>query len=98
MPTSISDPYRPRPERSTPIRASELAQFDFCQRAWWLGTVQQRPTDNQASLARGQRVHARHEDRVSAAARWRRAGYMLIGAGGILLIVTILWLLGAGSG
>ena len=98
MPISVGDTNRPRPDRSTLIRASELAQYDFCQRAWWLGTVQQLPADNQKALGRGRQAHLRQEDRVIRAGRWRRAGFILVWAGGLLLLVALLWLIGAGGG
>jgi hypothetical protein len=74
------------------IRASELAQYDFCRRAWWLGTVKGLPAASQASRRRGRRKHERHGRQVRFAATWRRAGYFLVGLGGLLLIAALMWL------
>jgi hypothetical protein len=98
MTSSIADKNPSHAANSAPIRASELAQYSFCHRAWWLEMVKKLPADSQARLGRGRKAHARHEDRVTAAARWRRAGLMLIGAGGLGLVATLLWLFAAGSG
>lgn len=79
------------------IRASELAQYGFCERAWWLGVVKKIPSQNQVSLTRGCSRHQRHEQWVQSAARWRRVGLMLLGVGGLFLLVSLLWLwLGGG--
>jgi len=82
---SASDPPLPL------IRASELGQYSFCQRAWWLGSVKGLPSANRASLNRGQRIHAQHARRVRATPYWRRAGLFFIGSGGLLLLLAGLW-------
>ena len=88
---------QPDPNDQPLIQASELAQYSFCRRAWWLGTVEKMQTDNQASLSRGQKAHGHHERKVQYATRWRQTGFLLMGAGSLFLIVTLFWLwLGAG--
>jgi hypothetical protein len=72
------------------IRASELAQYGFCHRAWWLGTVKALPSSSRAALARGTGQHRRHERQVFAAARWRRLSLILLGAGLLLLMGAVL--------
>jgi hypothetical protein len=98
MTRSVGDTNPSHAAGSAPIRASELAQYSFCHRAWWLERVKKLPADSQARLARGRQAHLRHEDRVSAAARWRRVGLILIGAGGLSLVAALLWLFAAGGG
>jgi hypothetical protein len=73
------------------IRANELTQYSFCHRAWWLGTVKQVPANNQAALARGTQTHRHHSHQVQAALRWRQASFFLLGGGGLLLTVAVLW-------
>ena len=81
---------------SSVIRASEISQFAFCRRAWWLGTVKgYRPT-NQAALAAGGEYHTGHGRMVAASLRWRRAGYVLLGLGVLLGIVLAVYWLGVG--
>ena len=73
------------------IRASELTQYSFCHRAWWLGTVKGLRPANQAALARGTAMHSRHADKVRAAFRWRYIGLALMGIGSFLLIITVVF-------
>ncbi len=82
-----------RPDSLPLIRASELAQYSFCQRAWWLSTVKRIPSNNQAALTRGTQTHSDHADQVRAALRWRQASFFLFGGGGLLLIIVLVWLL-----
>jgi len=42
------------------IRASEIGQYAYCARAWWLGSVVGAPTANADELASGAAVHRRH--------------------------------------
>jgi CRISPR/Cas system-associated exonuclease Cas4 (RecB family) len=42
------------------IRASEVGQYLFCARAWWLGAVQGLPSSRQEDLAAGVSAHRRH--------------------------------------
>lgn len=51
------------------IRASEIGEYAFCARAWWLQRIQGHPTRHPERLARGIVAHARHGQRV-AASRW----------------------------
>lgn len=77
------------------IRASELTQYSFCRRAWWLGTVKRVPANNQAARTRGIRSHRDHANQVQSASRWRQASIFLLGGGGVLLGVALFlyWLL-----
>lgn len=74
------------------IRASELGQYSFCRRAWWLGTVKKLTSENQAHLSRGQKMHDRHGQKVRVSLYWRQAGLFLVASGGFFLIVALLWL------
>ncbi len=78
------------PDELPLIRASELAQYHFCHRAWWLSTVKGMPSRSQAALARGTRQHQHHERQVYAAGRWRQLSLMLLGSGLLLLIGAVL--------
>lgn len=83
---------RASPPEAPLIRASELAQFDFCRRAWWLATVKQLPAESQSWLQRGRSQHARHGRQVQLAAIWRWAGLALLLAGCLFLVTALLWL------
>ncbi len=42
------------------VRASELAAYAYCARAWWLGHVQGVPPSETARLEAGTRFHRKH--------------------------------------
>lgn len=86
-----TSPPTPDPADSLPlIRASELNQYSFCHRAWWLGTVRRVPANNQAVLAHGIQIHRLHSHQVQVALRWRQASFFLLAGGGLLLGVALL--------
>lgn len=70
------------------IRASELAQYSFCRRAWWLGTVKGLPSRRQAALERGARQHRQHGRQVDQARRWQQVGLALLGSGLVGLLAA----------
>ncbi|MCL4301894.1 MAG: hypothetical protein KJ077_39730 [Anaerolineae bacterium] len=81
----------PEPAGRLPlIRASELNQYSFCHRSWWLGTVKQIPANNQTVLAHGIQTHRHHSYQVRAALRWRQASVFLFAGGVILLAMALL--------
>ncbi len=73
------------------IRASEVGEYLFCARAWWLRHVQGvRGGEGQPQrLHAGTLRHARHSRRVA------RSGALLWMAGGIFLLGGLLLLVGA---
>ena len=42
------------------IRASEIGQYQYCARAWWLGSVMGVASTNARELAEGEAAHRRH--------------------------------------
>lgn len=89
---STDKPADDSPHNLPLIRASELTQYSFCHRAWWLGTIKGIPANNQAPLTRGVKLHHSHASQVRVAIRWRRASFFLWGSGGLLLTIALLWL------
>jgi hypothetical protein len=85
----MKQPSPPPTNNSPLIRASELTQYGFCHRAWWLGTVKGLRPSNQAALARGTQRHSRHADKVRAALRWRYLGLVSLGAGSFLFVIAV---------
>ena len=80
--------------RSGMISASEIGQFIYCRRAWWLARVQGSVPTNLEALANGELSHRRHGRGVRAARLGQIAAYVLLAAGGLtLLIMAALWLL-----
>ncbi len=96
-----TDPVqRPRGDAaplSSIVRASEIGQFVFCERAWWLGVVQGYRSVNDAALAAGTQAHARHGRNVAASQRWQQVGYVLLVVGVLLGAVALCYLLGGGQ-
>ncbi len=81
----------PPPKRPL-IQASELAQYGFCHRAWWLGAVKKLPSRQRAARARGQRYHEQHARQLGAASRWGWLGWgLLLGGLGLLVVLMGLW-------
>ena len=75
------------------IRASELGQYAYCARAWWLGRVLgYRPT-NLERLAAGEAAHVRHGHKVVSSHRLRRLAYVSLAlallAGALLLVLAL---------
>ncbi|MFQ5611227.1 MAG: hypothetical protein ACE5H9_03750 [Anaerolineae bacterium] len=67
-----------------------MSQYAFCRKAWWLGTVQAIPAQTLEPLERGQRYHRQHGAKVARAWQKRRAGLILMIAGGCLLLMALL--------
>ena len=76
-------------------RASEVGQFGYCARAWWLGTVQGVQPSNVRDLQAGQTTHRRHGRQVAAYHRLRSMGYVLVAAA-LLLTALAYWTLTRG--
>ena len=76
------------------ISASEIGQYAYCPRAWWLGRVEGRESENAEALAFGDDVHRRHGRGVRAASIGQRLAYALIAAGllaaGLLIVASLL--------
>jgi hypothetical protein len=80
--------------RAPIVRASEISQYAFCHRAWWLGTVQGYRPVNEALLESGTQAHHRHGLAVAASQRWQRVGYALLAIGILLGAVALCGVLG----
>ncbi len=70
------------------IRASEIGQYHYCARAWWLGSVTGVAPANTRDLAEGEAVHRRHGRAV-----WASRALILLAAGLVLLALAALLLL-----
>ncbi len=79
-----------RPE--DPIRVSELAEFVYCRRAWWLKTVKKTPSSEvaRAAQAGGEEWHRELGARIARTDAFSGAGYAayLIA---LLLLVLAVW-------
>jgi hypothetical protein len=80
------------------IRASEISQYAFCARAWWLARVKGYPSANVAAMREGTARHRAHGRGVVTAYRLRRlAVALLLLAGAILAAALVMWII-AGLG
>ena len=79
------------------IRASEVAQYEYCARAWWLGRVRGYKPSNVEEMALGEEEHERHGREVMRVRRRERLAYFLlalaalIGLALLLIIARGLW-------
>lgn len=60
------------------VRASEIGEWAYCQRAWWLAHVERAPHESPQTLADGAATHAAHGADVRRAQRLQRAGLWLL--------------------
>ena len=60
------------------IRASEIGQYEYCARAWWLGRVLGYRSAHVAEMAAGAEGHASHGRQVVSYHRWRGLAYLLL--------------------
>jgi len=72
------------------IRASEIAQYDFCARAWWLGRVMGYRSTNLAAMQQGAARHRAHGRTVEGYHRLRQLALALISLAGALIVVWLL--------
>ena len=68
------------------VRASEIGEWAYCQRAWWLAHVERAPHENPQALADGVTTHAAHGADVRRAQRLQRAGLWLL----LVALLTLL--------
>lgn len=61
------------------ISASEIGQFAYCPRAWWLARVEGCQPADQEALQEGEQFHRRHGRGVRTARMWQGVAYLLIG-------------------
>ena len=69
------------------IRASELGQYAYCPKAWWLGSVLGVKTTNTHDLHRGEIVHRAHGQQV-----WWSRALLIVAA--VLALAALVMLIG----
>lgn len=60
------------------IRASEVGQYAYCARAWWLGQIQELDSANIREMAQGDQAHKAHGGLVASYRRVRRLAYAVL--------------------
>jgi len=71
------------------IRASEIGQYDYCAKAWWLGSVEGVQPSNVHELQAGIAAHEMHGRQVQRATRVQQIAIGLLVLGAILLAVFL---------
>jgi hypothetical protein len=71
------------------VRASEIGQYDFCAKAWWLGSIEGVSPSNIRELQKGTAAHAEHGRQVRRASQQQVAAFLLIGLGVIILMLAL---------
>jgi 3-mercaptopyruvate sulfurtransferase SseA len=72
------------------IRASEVSQYAFCARAWWLGRVKGYQSVNMAALRQGAARHQAHGRAVEGYHLLRRLALGLLALAGLVLVAWLL--------
>lgn len=72
------------------LRASEIGEYIFCHRAWWLHRVQGLESANREQMARGTERHAAHGRTVQRAGWLRRAAFALLALAVFLTVIAAL--------
>lgn len=70
------------------IKASEIGEYVYCRRAWWLHHLHDVPSANVAAMRQGTRAHARHGTRVTLASLMMVGAYILLASA---LFGALLW-------
>ncbi len=80
--------------RSKVLRASEIGNYIYCARGWWLGRVLGYTSAHTEKMALGEEDHRGHGREVVTYHRLRRLGYLMLVLA-VLLAVGILcyWLI-----
>jgi hypothetical protein len=81
--------------RDEVIRASEIGQYAFCARAWWLGRVKGYRSANVGAMRRGTARHRRHGRAVEGYHLLRRVAVVLLLLAVVALIAWLLLSLGS---
>ncbi len=71
------------------IRASELGQYDYCAKAWWLGSIEGVQPSNVRELRAGTRAHEEHGQQVQRATQLQMVAIGLVVLGVIVLVTAL---------
>lgn len=72
------------------IRASEIAEYVYCRRAWWLKRTQGAASQNVRRLEDGNRHHREHGRAVGRSVWLQRAAYAVVFLAVAVLVFQLL--------
>jgi len=75
------------------IRASEVGQYAYCARAWWLGSVQGPPSSHQREMVVGEAVHLHHGKGTRGSLVLARLAYAVLLSAVVVGVVWVVSLL-----
>ncbi|MBI5033605.1 MAG: hypothetical protein HZB51_24055 [Chloroflexi bacterium] len=78
------------PSSDRVLRASEIGEYVFCHRAWWLHRVQELESANRAQMEAGTVKHVEHGRAVRHADTMQRAAIILFAIAIILALMFCL--------
>ena len=79
-----------RDESDRILRASELGQYSFCAKAWWLGSVEGVPSANVREMDAGASAHERHGQAVQLSSWLGRVGRVCLVLGLFVLVLFLM--------
>lgn len=71
------------------IRASELAQYGYCAKAWWLGSVMGKASTNVREMQSGTAAHQQHGRAVWLSSALRVAAITLVVVALVVLLMAL---------
>ena len=74
------------------LKASEIGNYAYCERGWWLSRVLGYRSAHRESMALGEQAHLSHGRAVVASHRQKQFGYALVLLGGVLIALDLMWL------
>ena len=80
--------------RARRVTASQVGQYAFCARAWWLGSIENREPVYLDRLEDGQSAHERHGWSVALARASSRLALLLVVVAALALAVWVILALG----
>lgn len=75
--------------RGRRVTASQVGQYAYCARAWWLGAIEGHVPAELEGLDRGIRVHERHGWHVSLSRLIRHMALLILAAAAISALAWI---------
>ncbi len=73
------------------IRASELGQYAYCAKAWWLGSVEGVPSANVREMDAGTSAHEQHGQAVQMSVWLNRVGIACLVLGALVLTMFVIF-------
>lgn len=82
---------------NTVIRASELGEYVYCARAWWLRREQGVESRNVASMQSGRVAHDQHGRAVASVHTQRRLALVLTVLAILMAVMALILAIGGGA-